>query len=138
MLSQKQRPINAVVLLDSLYASYRTGTREVDGEALGGFLRFAKSATEGDGPAMFMVHSGVPTPSYASTGEVSAFLLGSLGLDPAASPPTADDPYALTRSVDQGRFHLRGYAAGDRDAHCAALRFLKGALRDQVLPALSR
>jgi hypothetical protein len=138
VLGQKTRPVNGVVLLDSLYASYLTGTRKVDGEGLTGFVAFARAAAVGDGPAMFLVHSGVPTPSYASTAEVGTFLLGALGLDTSTATAPPDDPLGLTREVDQGRFHLRAYAAGDRDAHCGALRFLKGALREQVLPAVTR
>jgi hypothetical protein len=138
VLSQKTRPVNGVVLLDSLYASYRTGTREVEVEGLAPFVAFARAATAGDGPTMFLVHSGVPTPSYASTAEVGTYLLSTLGLDTSSAAPSADAPLALTREVDSGRFHLRAYAAGDRDAHCAALRFLEGALREHVLASVAR
>ncbi|HVY46214.1 MAG TPA: hypothetical protein VHB21_10060 [Minicystis sp.] len=138
VLAQKQRPINALVLLDSLYASYRPGSREVDPERLGGFVAFARAAASGDGPAMFLVHSGVPTPSYASTGEVASWLLGVLALDTTPATARPDAPFAPTRVVDAGRLHVRGYTAGDRDGHCAALRFLKSALRDDVLPVVGR
>jgi hypothetical protein len=138
ILGQKTRPVNGVVLLDSLYASYRTGTREIEVEGLAGFVEFARAAAAGDGPTMFLVHSGVPTPSYASTAEVGTYLLTALGLDVSTAVPSPEEPLALTRSVDRGRFHLRAYAAGDRDAHCGALRFLKGALREHVLASIPR
>jgi hypothetical protein len=138
VLGQKARPVNGVVLLDSLYASYRTGTHDVDAEGLAAFVEFARAATVGDGPAMFLVHSGVATPTYASTAEVGTYLLSALGLDVSTAAPSADEPLALTRSVDKGRFHLRAYAAGNRDAHCAALRFLEGALREHVLGSVAR
>ncbi len=138
VLGQKFRPINGVVLLDSLYASYRTGTHEVEAEGLAAFVDFARASAAGEGPTMFLVHSGVPTPSYASTAEVGTYLLSKLGLDISTEPPSADEPLALIRSVDKGGFHLRAYAAGDRDAHCAALRFLKGALREHVLTSVPR
>jgi hypothetical protein len=137
-LTSMKRPVNGVILLDSLYASYKQGSREVEPERLAPFVTFAKGAADAGAAsqAMFLLHTAIPTPSYASTGEVATWLLKELGGEATAGEPGG--AFALTRSFDRGSFHLRGHAGSDRDAHCEALRALPSALRDDVLPALAR
>ena len=138
LTSSLKRPVNGVVLLDSLYASYKQGSRDVEPERLAPFVTFARDAADvaGAGQAMFLLHTAIPTPTYASTGEVATWLLKELGGEATAGEPGGS--FALTRSFDRGSFHLRGHAGSDRDAHCEALRALPSALRDDVLPALQR
>jgi hypothetical protein len=38
--------------------------------------------------------------------------------------------------AEQGRLWIRGYAGGDRDAHCAQLHLLPRILKEAVMPGL--
>ncbi|MDC0745525.1 hypothetical protein [Polyangium mundeleinium] len=125
--------VDAVILLDSLYASYASGGKMPDPTELLPFSSFARAAANG-GPLLFVTHTAVPTPDYASTLETGTFLLREIGADVPATPP-AQDPFGVSRAHDQNHFFLRGYAGSDGDAHCGQLRLLPDILRDHVLPA---
>jgi hypothetical protein len=127
-----------VVLLDSLHAGHDAQGR-LEESSLAPFVAFARKASEG-GPLFYVTHSAVPTPDYASTTETAAFLLKQIGAlaSPTSAYPDPSDPFRLTRIVDQGHFHVRGFAGADRDAHCQQLRLLPSILRDEVLPVLRR
>ena len=96
--------IEAVVLLDSLYAGYTDVARRVlDRARLAPFLDAARAARAG-GPALFLTHTAIATPGYGSTGEVASFLLAELGASaaPVDEEPSASSPYPL-RSALRGR-----------------------------------
>jgi hypothetical protein len=145
ILARPHPELAALVLLDSLYAGYAPGTREVERADLALFVEAARDALRG-GPLFYLTHSAVATPGYASTGEVATFLLDELGARPLPLAPTLDPPTAataptrhpLTRLYEASHLTIRGYAGGDRDAHCAQLHLLPAILRDVVLPALPR
>ncbi|UQA56270.1 hypothetical protein [Polyangium aurulentum] len=128
--------VDAVVLLDSLHAGYAaTGHHNPDPAQLAPFASLARAAAQG-GPILFVTHSAVPTPDYASTTETGSFLLREIGAQVAPPQPPDGDPFGLSRAYEQNHFFLRGYAGGDGDAHCGQLRLLPAILRDHVLPAL--
>jgi hypothetical protein len=136
ILPRRDGRIDAVVLLDSLYAGYTDDRRSLDRARLAPFLAAAREARAG-GPTLFLAHTEIPTPGYGSTAEVASFLLAELGV--SASPvdePVAPGSYPLRRMYEEGRLWIRGYAGADRDAHCAQLHLLPGVLREMVLPAL--
>jgi hypothetical protein len=144
ILARHDPRIEAVVLLDSLYAGYtddgsaRPGARRtLDRARIAPFLGAARVAL-GGGPALFLTHTQIATPGYGSTAEVASFLLAELGVAAAAvdEEASAAAPYPLRRLFEQGHLWIRGYAGADRDAHCAQLHLLPGVLRDAVLPAL--
>jgi hypothetical protein len=128
--------VDAVVLLDSLYAGYTDDRRSLDRARLAPFVAAAREARAG-GPSLFLTHTEIATPGYGSTAEVASFLLAELGVTASAvDEPVAPGSYPLRRIFEDGRLWIRGYAGADRDAHCAQLHLLPGVLRDAVLPSL--
>lgn len=137
ILARRTPAIDAVILLDSLYAGYSGGGRAIEHGQLATFVEAARAARAG-GPAFYLTHTAIATPGYASTSEVASFLLRELG---AAATPIDDgaaaaERFPLLRLFEDGRLSIRGYAGADRDAHCAQLHLLPTVLRDAVLPAL--
>jgi hypothetical protein len=136
VLSRHSPRLGAVVLLDSLYAGYAGAGRTIDRGNLPLFVDAARAARAG-GPAFFLTHTAIATPGYASTAEVATYLLGELGATATAvADPGAGERFPLTRMFEEGHLWLRGYAGGDRDAHCAQLHQLASILREAVLPSL--
>jgi hypothetical protein len=129
--------IDAVVLIDSLYASYAQGVETPDPAELSPFAALARSAARG-GPLLVITHSSVQTVGYSSTVDTASFLLRDVGLDDAIMAPPETDPFGLIRARDRNHFFVRGYAGRDAAAHCAQLRLLPDILRRQVLPSLNQ
>jgi hypothetical protein len=143
-LAQAPKRVGALVLLDSLYASYAPNQRDIAKGVLDAYLTAAQGAARGGAP-FYLSHSGVRTDGYASTSEVATALLDGLeATSVAVSGDVEEDdevdqpqhaPLRLVRMYDAGRLVLRGYAGAGPDDHCAHLRLLKRALLDDVLPA---
>jgi hypothetical protein len=143
-LVQAPKRVSALVLLDSLYASYAPNQRDIAKGALDAYLTAAQAAARGGAP-FYLSHSGVKTDGYASTSEVATALLDGLGATSVAVSGDVEEdeepeepqhaPLRLVRMYDAGRFVIRGYAGAGPDDHCAHLRLLKRALSDEVLPA---
>lgn len=143
-LAQAPKRVGALVLLDSLYASYAPNQHDIAKGALDSYLAAAQAAARG-GPPFYLSHSGVRTDGYASTSEVATALLDGLeATSVSVSGDVEDDddadqpqhaPLRLVRMYDAGRLVIRGYAGAGPDDHCAHLRLLKRALADDVLPA---
>ncbi|MBK8257337.1 MAG: hypothetical protein IPK82_32265 [Polyangiaceae bacterium] len=143
-LAQSPKRIGAIVLLDSLYASYAPNQRDIAKGALSGYVEAAREAARGGAP-FYLSHSGVRTDGYASTSEVATALLDGLGAtsvsvagdveEEEGDDPSDHAPLRLVRMYDAGRFVIRGYAGAGPDDHCAHLRLLKRALTEDVLPA---
>lgn len=129
--------IDAIVLIDSLYAGFAPGSETPDPNELAPFAALARSAARG-GPLLVVTHSSVPTYGYSSTVDTATFLLRDVGLDEALMAPPEADPFGLIRARDRNHFFVRGYAGGDAAAHCAQLRLLPDILRRQVIPSLSQ
>ncbi len=124
ILPRRDPRVQAVVLLDSLYAGYTDDRRTLDRARLGPFLGVARAAL-GGGPAFFLTHTAIATPGYGSTAEVASYLLAELGV--TAAPVDEGAPaaaYPRTRMFEEGHLWIRGYAGADRDAHCAQLHLL--------------
>lgn len=133
--------IDAVVLLDSLHASYvaapgREGRplHDVFGLPLEPVVRFAERAARGDG-ILFLSHSQVVPPGYASTSEVADFLLGDVAGVRVPMQGRSALGAELFSGYDRGGLHLRGYRGGDKPAHCAHTELLGEAVRDYLEPA---
>lgn len=136
VLARHDPRVDAVILLDSLYAGYTSSAepRSLDRARIAPFLGAARAALAG-GPALFLAHTEIATPGYGSTAEVASFLLAELGV---SASPIEDDgtAYPLRRLFEGGHLWIRGYGGRDRDAHCAELHLLPGVLRELVLPVL--
>lgn len=143
-LVQAPKRIGALLLLDSLYASYAPNGHGIAKGSLDKYVTAAQAAVRGGAP-FFLSHSGVKTEGYASTSEVATGLLDALGATSVAvsgdveEDEEADEPQnaplRLVRMYDAGRFVIRGYSGAGPDDHCAHLRLLKRALTEEVLPA---
>lgn len=127
-------PIGAVVLLDSLHASYGDGVGQIAPGQLSSFVQAAREASAG-GPLFFLTHTDVRTEGYASTSETASFLLGQLKLASMPVEPDPESPIRLTRLAENGRLFVRGYAGFGKEDHCAQLRLLPNILFEHVLPA---
>ncbi len=128
--------IEAIVLLDSLYAGFAPGAETPDPAELASFAALARSAARG-GPILVVTHSSVPTYGYSSTVDTATYLLRDVGLDETLMAPPQGDPFGLIRARDRNHFFVRGYAGRDAAAHCAQLRLLPDILQRQILPSLN-
>jgi hypothetical protein len=136
ILLQKPAKIDALILLDSLHASYGGGTSRLAPGQLAPFVEAARDASRG-GPLFYMTHTQIQTDGYASTSETAAFLLGELKVNPIDVTPDSESPIPLRRLLEQGRLFVRGYAGATKEDHCAQLRLLPPILIEQVLPAFA-
>jgi hypothetical protein len=125
--------IRRIVLLDSIYARYKAGTRgrvarEPDREQIEPWVPFARAAIKGE-KTFLITYSEVPTPSYASSAEATQVLLGMISVPvqpvlPGANAASSDPDYPLRRRSDFGNFHAWGYAGSDQKAHLVHARHL--------------
>lgn len=138
ILARPHDKVEAVLLLDSLYASYQPGRRALEHGQVAPFVRAARSASEG-GPLFFLTTTEIDTNGYASSSETAAFLLRELGArpTPVSSTSSPTEELSLLRSYDRGALFVRGYAGKGSGDHCAQLRLLPGLLRRRVLPAFA-
>jgi hypothetical protein len=126
----------AVILLDSLHASYRADGSGLESKGLEPFVALAERAQRGTA-RLVLTHSEIRPPDFASTAETASFLLRSVG---------AQRRYAGLRSVaglehktevEQGGLVVRGFTGTRRADHCAHLGLLLPILRDDLLPAFA-
>ena len=125
--------VDTVILLDGLHAGY-VGDG-LDRTELNPFIAFAKKA-KADQKLMFITHSSIIPPGYASTTETSNFLIHELGGKVKKGKPRKGDPWGLelNSTFDAGNFHVRGYDGNDKMDHCAHFGLLAGILKHQVKP----
>lgn len=126
--------VDTVLLVDSVHAGYGPdGT--VNPAQMEPFLDFARKAKAGQ-KIMFMSHSSIIPPGYASTTETANFLIMKLGGKAKAASARKSDPMGLELNSkwDAGGFHVRGYDGNDKMDHCAHFGVLKDALRIHLKP----
>lgn len=125
--------VDTVILLDGLHAGYVGDS--LDRTELNPFIAFAKKA-KADQKLMFITHSSIIPPGYASTTETSNFLIHELGGRVKEAKPRKGDPWGLELNAkfDAGNFHVRGYDGNDKMDHCAHFGLLPGILKNQVKP----
>jgi hypothetical protein len=119
-----------VILIDGLHAP--RGDRSAFEAQLQPFVDYAARAARGD-RFMFVSHSSIDPPSFASTTECAHYLIASLQGTPEAVKRTDALGLELIEYFGRGNFQVRGYAGNDKADHCAQL----GVLRD-VYAALQR
>lgn len=141
VLAQGVVPIDAIVLLDGLHASYRGPwrNRKPDPKDVAPFVDFAKAAARGD-KLMVVTHSAIVPGDYASTTETADMLLDAL--DVARTPLDGDESEGEsglrpTSRADIGDFHLRAFAGDTKEVHVAQLHLVDLALREYLVPRWS-
>jgi LysM repeat protein len=127
ILSQEygKKVVDTVVLLDGLHAGYAPDG-DLDATQLAPFLAFAKRAKAGQ-KLMYLSHSSIIPPGYASTTETAHWLVHQLGGKPKPAKPRKSDPMGLDLNsrYDAGGFHVRGYDGNDKPDHCAHIGLLR-------------
>ncbi|MEM1034310.1 MAG: LysM peptidoglycan-binding domain-containing protein [Myxococcota bacterium] len=121
----KGKKVDALILLDSVHAGYQSpGSKKLKTEQVAPFLAFAKRAARGRG-FMFQSHSSIIPPGYASTQEVSHYMVGKLGGKMRRA--RRDDVLGLKmfERYDRGNYHVRGYRGNDKPDHCAHLGLMR-------------
>jgi hypothetical protein len=111
--------VDAILLADGLHAGFLDKFRQKLNDAqMAPFDAFAERAV--DGSKLFgITHTGIVTPSYASTTETARYLIDRRGLERReVDEPGPRASMKLTSRADGGAFHVRGYAGRDTDAHC--------------------
>lgn len=118
------RDIDGVVLGDALHAPRNDDT--AFRAQLAPFVDFAKRAAAGE-KFMFVSHSSIDPPDFASTTETAHYLIAEVGGKPASV--RREDPLGLelVEYFSRGNFHVRGYAGNDKPDHCATVATLRSA-----------
>ena len=129
ILRQKaSKRVDAVVLIDGLHSNYSNASRsELRHYQLKPFVRFAKYAAQGE-RFMFVSHSSIVPPGYASTTETAHYLAKKLGV--MVSRSSAKDSPLLWRyqQAKSGGFLMRGYLGEGKVDHCAQIALMAGAV----------
>ncbi len=125
-LVQPEVEVDAVVLLDGLHAPRRDAA--AFRAQLAPFVAFARGAAEGRG-FMFISHSSIDSPDFASTTETAHYLMAELGGAPRAVLGEQRFGQKLVEYFSRGELHVRGYAGNDKADHCAQIALLRDVLR---------
>lgn len=121
--------VDTVVLLDGLHTGYRGN--DLNGALLAPFLDFARAAKAGK-KLMFVSHSSIIPPDYASTTETANYLIAKLGGHPKKAKRGDLMGLELISRYDVGNFHVRGYTGNDKMDHCAHIGLYRDILRTHV------
>jgi hypothetical protein len=119
-----QRKIDAAILIDGLHAP-RTDKSAFEAQ-LKPFADYAALAARGE-RFLFVSHSSIDPPDFASTTECSHYLVAALGGRPQPVRRTDRFGLELVEYFSRGDFHVRGYAGNDKADHCAQLGLLRDA-----------
>jgi len=76
---------------------------------------------------MYVSHSSIDPPGFASTTESSHYLIATLGGKPEAVRRDDAMGLELIEFFSKGDLHVRGYAGNDKADHCAQLALLRDA-----------
>jgi hypothetical protein len=123
--------VDTVVLLDGLHCGYSGAA--INGAPLTMFTEFAKRAASGE-TLMFVSHSSIIPPGYASTTETADYLVHECGgtlHDVHGAGPFGMD---LITRFSKGNFFVRGFSGNDKMDHCAQVGEFRDVLRVHVKP----
>ena len=128
------KKVDALILLDSLHAGYADEqTHALKAEQLTPFIAFAKRAAAKQ-TFMFMSHSSIIPPGYASTTEVAGYVVGKLGGKPKKASRQDVLGLDMIDRFDKGFFHMRGYTGDDKPDHCAHIGLMADIVRHHLEP----
>lgn len=120
------KDVDAVVLIDGLHAPRKDRAAFV--AQLKPFVEYARRAADGK-RFMFVSHSSIDPPDFASTTECAHYLLGELGVRPQAVKRTDRFGLELVEFFGRGDLYVRGYAGNGKPDHCAQLALLRDVYR---------
>ena len=97
------------------------------------FVRFAYEARRGR-KFMFVSHSSIIPPGYASTTETANYLISKLRGRPRKARRRRGDPMGLEliSRFSRGNFHVRGYRGNDQMDHCAHIGLYRDVLKVHI------
>jgi LysM repeat protein len=128
------KKVDAVVLLDSAHAGYADAkAKTLETAQVAPFLEFARRAASGN-KFMFQSHSSIIPPGYASTREVSQYLVAQLGGKLRSSKRSDVLGLAMFERFDRRGYHVRGYHGDDKPDHCAHLGLMKDIVKVHLNP----
>lgn len=128
------KKVDALVLLDSLHAGYNDGqARTLKVPPIQPFIAFARRAASGKA-FMFMSHSSITPPGYASTTETANFIVQQLKGKPRGAKRKDVLGLDMIQRYDRGNFHVRGYTGDDKPDHCAHIGLIADVMRVHLLP----
>jgi len=116
------KDVDAVVLVDGLHAP-RTDIEAFKAQ-LQPFVDYAARAVTSS-RFLFVSHSSINPPNFASTTECAHYLIASVGGKPQAVKRNDPLGLELVEYFTRGDFHVRGYAGNDKADHCAQLATLR-------------
>ena len=133
ILQQKyaQEHVDTVVLLDGLHCGY-TGAA-INGQPIAMFSAFAKRAAAGE-TLMFVSHSSIIPPGYASTTETADYLVHEVGGKLRDTHGAGPMGMTMITRYSKGNFHVRGFSGNDKMDHCAQIGEYRDVLRVHVRP----
>jgi hypothetical protein len=124
--------VDAVALFDGLHTSYAYGA--LDTSRLEPVVSFAERAAQGE-KVLYVSHSSIIPPGYASTTETSNYLIWRLGGLPEV--PNTSRPFPLglelISSFSRGDFTVRGFSGAGKLDHCAHFGILGEVVRGRFL-----
>jgi hypothetical protein len=123
------KKVDSVILLDSLHAGYadeQGKTLKVD--LLEPFIDFAKKAAAKQ-KFMFISHSSIIPPGYASTMETANFIIKQVKGKPKKASRQDVLGLDLFQRFDKGNLKVRGYTGNDKPDHCAHIGLMADVMR---------
>jgi len=78
---------------------------------------------------MFISHSSIDPPDFASTTECAHYLLSTLGFEPRPVHRSERFGLELVEFFSRGDLNVRGYAGNDKADHCAQIAVLRDVYR---------
>lgn len=128
------KKVEALILLDSLHTGYLEGAPgKLKTDQIQPFVAFAARAAKKQ-TFMYMSHSSIIPPGYASTDEVADYVVSTLKGKPKKSSRKDVLGLDLFERFDKGDFHMRGYTGNDKPDHCAHIGLMADVLKTHLLP----
>ncbi len=123
--------VDTVVLLDGLHSGYSGKT--LNETQLKPFIDWTRESVRGK-KFLFVSHSSIIPPGYASTTETANFLIQKMGGKARKTAPRGSDPMGLDliSRYSRGNFHVRGYNGNDKMDHCAHIGLYRDVLKVHV------
>lgn len=128
------KKVDALILLDSVHAGYTDeAAHTLKTEQLTPFVAFARRAAKKQA-FMFLSHSSIIPPGYASTTEVADYIVRQLGGKPKKANRHDVLGLDMFERYDKGNFHMRGYTGDDKPDHCAHIGLMADVVRSHLEP----